>query len=80
MTDKEILEECKLAWVETTSWGWTHDEFMGLLGYLEPNEERTLKNGKVVWGSLVSYWFVDWKAFEHGWVCAAKHYGVKNET
>lgn len=73
MTDDEIYEECKKVWVEKTGWGWTFDEFSGLWGYLKDNEERTLANGKVVWGSLVSYWYNDWRSFSHGWISAYRH-------
>ena len=76
MTDDEIYEECKKVWVEKTGLGWTHEEFMDLLGYLEPDEERTLKNGKVVYGSLVSYWYADLRSFAHGWISAYKHLGA----
>lgn len=75
MTDDQIYEECKKVWIETTTWGWEHDEFMGLLGWLKPDQEVTLKCGKVVWGSLVSYWYKDWISFSHGWICAYKHLG-----
>lgn len=80
MTDSEIYEDCKKVWAEKSGWGWTYDEFISLLGYLEPNEERTLKNGKVVCGSQISYWHSDWMSFSHGWFCAYKHLTeVKNK-
>jgi len=74
-TDDEIYDECKKVWITKSGFGWEFDEFMGLLGYLEPQEERTLKNGNVVWGSIVSFWYADWMSFSHGWICSYKHYG-----
>lgn len=77
-TDAEIYKECHDIWVTKSGYGWTHEEFMLLLGWLDPDQEVTLKNGNVVCGSIVSYWYQDLRSFEHGWICAYKHHMEKD--
>lgn len=73
MTDEEIYKKCHDVWITKSGFGWDYEEFMSLLGYLEPQEERILKNGNVVWGEIINYWYKDLRSFEHGWICAYKH-------
>jgi len=78
-TDDEIYKECHEVWIKKTGWGWTFEEFERLWGWLEPNQEFTLKCGEVVCGSMVSYWFNHMRSFEYGWITAYRHYNKEDK-
>ena len=75
MTDDEIYKECHKAWIKISGWWESIKEFKSLLGYLEENEEVTLKSGEIITGGLITYWHRDLKSFEHGWIKAYRHLG-----
>jgi len=75
----ENRKNCEEVWIKRTGWNWTFEEFFSHLGYLEPNQELTLKSGQVMFGSDVSYWYKDWCSFVNGWRDACEFYNMESK-